>query len=105
MVIDMYWYAFACILFGGILGVVIPYLFKVMDSEIKFSYSYFYGLFVSMAVAAVALVPEQIDDLTGRMITMLVLAGFGIQNGANFITSKVRKRTATPETEKDDMDE
>ena len=99
--IDMYWYAFACVLFGGILGIVIPYLFKVMDSEIKFSYSYFYGLFISMAVAAVALVPDQIDDLTGRMITMLVLAGFGIQAGANLITSKVRKGTTTPATEAD----
>lgn len=88
---DPYWYALACVVIGGILGVVIPYLFKVMDSETKFSYSYFYGLCMSMVIAAVALIPEQIDELTGRMITMLVLAGFGIQAGANLVTSKVRK--------------
>lgn len=88
---DLYWYALACVVIGGILGVVIPYLFKVMDSEVKFSYSYFYGLCMSMVIAAVALIPEQIDELTGRMITMLVLAGFGIQAGANLVTSKIRK--------------
>ena len=88
---DPYWYALTCVVIGGILGVVIPYLFKVMDSEVEFSYSYFYGLCVSMAIAAVALVPDQIDEMTGRMITMLVLAGFGIQVGTNLITSKVRK--------------
>lgn len=91
---DMYLYAFICVVIGGILGVVIPYLFKVMDNETKFSYSYFYGLCMSMAVAAVALVPDQIDELTGQMITMLVLAGFGIQSGTNMLTSKIRKRTA-----------
>ena len=88
---DPYWYALICVMIGGILGVVIPYLFKVMDSEVKFSYSYFYGLCMSMVIAAVALIPEQIDELTGRMITMLVLAGFGIQAGTNLVTSKIRK--------------
>jgi len=88
---DPYWYALACVVIGGILGVVIPYLFKVMDSEVEFSYSYFYGLCMSMVVAAVALIPEQIGELTGQMITMLVLAGFGIQAGANLVTSKIRK--------------
>jgi drug/metabolite transporter (DMT)-like permease len=88
---DPYWYALACVVIGGILGVVIPYLFKVMDSEVKFSYSYFYGLCVSMAIAAVALVPEAIGELTGQMIMMLVLAGFGIQAGTNLVTSKIRK--------------
>ena len=89
--IDPYWYALACVVIGGILGVVIPYLFKVMDSEVEFSYSYFYGLIVSMVVSAVALIPEPIVEFTGQMIMMLVLAGFGIQQGANMITSKVRK--------------
>jgi len=88
---DPYWYALTCVVIGGILGVVIPYLFKVVDSEVKFSYSYFYGLCVSMAIAAVALVPETIGELTGQMIMMLVLAGFGIQAGANLVTSKVIK--------------
>ena len=88
---DPYWYALMCVVIGGILGVVIPYLFKVMDSEVVFSYSYFYGLCVSMAIAAVALVPETIDELTGQMIMMLVLAGFGIQAGTNLVTSKIRK--------------
>jgi drug/metabolite transporter (DMT)-like permease len=88
---DPYWYALACVVIGGILGVVIPYLFKVMDSEVVFSYSYFYGLCVSMAIAAVALVPETIGELTGQMIMMLVLAGFGIQAGTNMVTSKIRK--------------
>ena len=88
---DPYWYALAYVVVGGILGVVIPYLFKVMDSEVEFSYSYFYGLIVSMIVSAVALIPEPIVEFTGQMIMMLVLAGFGIQQGANMITSKVRK--------------
>lgn len=88
---DIYWYALICVVIGGILGVVIPYLFKVMDNEVKFSYSYFYGLCISMVVAAVALIPEQIDELTGRTITLLVLAGFGIQSTANIITTRVRK--------------
>ena len=88
---DPYWYALACVIIGGILGVVIPYLFKAMDSEVKFSYSYFYGLCVSMALAAVALVPDPMGELTGQMIRMLVLSGFGIQAGTNLITSKIRK--------------
>jgi len=88
---DPYWYALTCVVIGGILGVVIPYLFKVMDSEVKFSYSYFYGLCVSMVIAAVALIPEIIGELTGQMIMMLVLAGFGIQAGTNMVTSKVIK--------------
>ena len=89
---DLYWYALACVIIGGILGVVIPYLFKVMDNEVKFSYSYFYGLCISMIIAAVALIPEQIDELTGQTITMFVLAGFGIQSTTNIITTQVRKR-------------
>jgi ABC-type dipeptide/oligopeptide/nickel transport system permease subunit len=88
---DPYWYALACIVIGGTLGVVVPYLFKVMDSEVTFSFSYFYAMSVSMAIAAVALVPEPIGELTGRMIMMLVLSGFGIQAAANLVTSKVRK--------------
>ena len=93
--IDPYWYALGCVMVGMIGGVIIPYLFKVMDSEIKFSYSYFYGMFISGGIAAVGLVPESIDDMTGRMITMLVLAGFGIQHGTNLITSKIRKGVTT----------
>jgi hypothetical protein len=62
-----------------------------MDSEVEFSYSYFYGLCVSMVVAAVALIPEPVGELTGQMIMMLVLSGFGIQAAANLVTSKVRK--------------
>lgn len=88
---DPYWYALVCVVVGGILGVVIPYLFKVMDSEVEFSYSYFYGLCVSMVIAAVALIPEPIGELTGQMIMMLVLAGFGIQAGTNLLTSKIIK--------------
>ena len=88
---DPYWYALTCVVIGGILGVVIPYLFKVMDSETKFSYSYFYGLCMSMVIAAVALIPDPIGELTGQMIMMLVLAGFGIQAGTNLVTSKIRK--------------
>lgn len=98
---DIYWYALACVVIGGILGVVVPYLFKVMDHEVEFSYSYFYGLCVSMAVAAVALVPESVSELTGRVIMVLVLAGFGIQVGTNLITSKVRKGI-TANVKKDD---
>lgn len=98
---DMYWYALACVVIGGMLGIVVPYLFKVMDHEVEFSYSYFYGLCASMGVAAVALVPEPVGDLTGRMIMLLVLAGFGIQVGTNLITSKIRKGIAT-NTKKDD---
>ena len=89
--IDPYWYALACVVIGGILGVVIPYLFKVMDSEVEFSYSYFYGLIVSMVVSAVALIPEPVVEFTGQAIMMMVLAGYGIQQVANMITSKVRK--------------
>lgn len=92
---DPYWYALACVVIGGILGVVIPYLFKVMDSEVTFSFSYFYAMCVSMTIAAVGLVPEPIGELTGRMIMMLVLTGFGIQAAANLVTSKVRKGVAT----------
>ena len=92
---DPYWYAFLCVLAGGILGVVIPYLFKVMDKEVQFSYSYFYAMFVSMAIAAAGLVPESISDLTGRMIMMLVLSGFGIQAATNMVTSKIRKGIST----------
>lgn len=77
------------------MGVIIPYLFKVMDKETKFSYSYFYAMFISMAIAVAGLVPESIDDLTGRMIMTLVMAGFGIQTATNLITSKVRKGVAT----------
>jgi len=88
---DPYLYAFGWILLGGIFGVVIPYLFKVMDNETKFSYSYFYAMCASMAIVAAGLVPEPIDDFSGRMIMMLVMAGFGIQVAANMITSKVRK--------------
>ena len=95
--IDPYWYALGCVVVGGMLGVVVPYLFKVMDSEVSFSYSYFYGLCISMAIAAAGLVPESIDDLTGRMIMILVLAGFGIQHGTNLVTSKVRKGLASKE--------
>jgi len=90
---DPYWYALACVVIGGILGVVIPYLFKVMDGDLKFSYSYFYGLCVSMVVSAVALIPEPVGVLTGQAIMMLVLAGYGIQQVANMITTKVRKGT------------
>jgi len=89
--IDQYWYALMCVVFGGVLGVVIPYLFKVMDSETTFSYSYFYGLCISMTVAAVALIPDTITDLTGQTIMMLVLSGYGIQSAANVVTTKVRK--------------
>ena len=92
---DPYWYALACVVIGGTLGVVVPYLFKVMDSEVTFSFSYFYALCVSMAIAAVGLVPESVGDMTGRMIMILIMAGFGIQNIAGLVTSKVRKGVAT----------
>lgn len=88
---DPYWYAFGLVVLGGLLGVVVPYLFKVMDKEVKFSYSYFYALFISMAITAAGLVPESIDDFGGRMIMILVMSGFGIQAAANMVTSKVRK--------------
>lgn len=91
MEIDIYWYAFMCILFGGILGIVIPYVSKVMDKKTKFSYSYFTGLIVSMSMAALILIPEEIDELTGHAIRSFVLAGFGIQITANMVTTKVRK--------------
>ncbi len=94
--IDPYWYAFACVLLGGILGVVVPYLFKVMDSKVKFSYSYLYAMCIAMAVAAAGMVPESIE-LTGRTIMMLVMAGFGIQHSTNLVTSKIRKGIATKE--------
>lgn len=95
--IDPYWYAFACVLIGGVLGVIVPYMFKVMDSEVKFSYSYLYAMCIAMAVAAAGMVPETIDELTGRMIMMLVMAGFGIQHSTNLVTSKIRKGVATKE--------
>jgi len=98
---DMYWYALVCIFIGGMLGIVVPYLFKVMDETVKFSYSYLGGLCISMFVAAIVLVPDPVPELTGQMVMMLVLAGFGIQVGTNLLTSKVRKRIAT-NAEKDD---
>ena len=88
---DQYWYVFGCVVFGGVLGVVVPYLFKVMDDDIKFSYSYFYGLCVSMSISAIALVPATNPTMSAQMVMVLVMAGFGIQQGANFVTSKVRK--------------
>lgn len=94
--IDPYWYALACVLLGGVLGVLIPYLFKVMDGNVPFNYSYFYGMCIAMAVAAAGMVPESIE-LTGRTIMMLVMAGFGIQHSTNLVTSKIRKGIATKE--------
>ena len=93
--IDPYWLAFGYIVLGGVLGVIIPYLFKVMDKEVKFSYSYFYALFIAMAITAAGLVPESISDFGGRMIMLLIMSGFGIQAATNLVTSKVRKGIVT----------
>lgn len=88
---DPYWYALMCVMTGGILGVIVPYLFKVADNKMKFSYSYFYAMCITMAIAAAGMVPESIDDLSGRMIMMLVMAGAGLQFNANLVTSAIRK--------------
>ena len=91
--VDQYLIGFGIILVGGILGVIIPYLFKCMDNETKFSFSYLYGMFISMGIAAAALVPETIDLNDGQVIVSLVFTGIGIQTVTNMVTTKVRKNT------------
>lgn len=99
--VDTYLYAFGLIMTGTILGVIIPYLFKCMDNEMTFSYSYLYAMIISMSVTAAGMVPETINITDGRVAMSLIFAGIGIQSLANMVTSKIRKNVAKSATEQE----
>ena len=84
---DPFIIALLCVFGGVLITVVVPYLDKVRKGEVTFDYSYFVAMIVGLVVAAVALVPDNID-MTAKSLLMLVLAGCGIQWAGNFVNTQ-----------------
>jgi hypothetical protein len=91
--IDPYWIAMIYVCIGGTLGVVVPYLSKLLDDpDMSFSYTYFVNLVITMVFAAVVLVPDPVPALVGSTIVGLILAGYGLQSVTNLGATRVRKK-------------
>lgn len=86
--------AYGIILVGILCGVVIPALIAIHEKGEAFKMSYLYGVSISAAVGAFAVLPEDEITLTFRSLFMLFLAGVGLQgivNKGNTIRIKAKQ--------------
>jgi len=92
MDIDPYWYAYAAIVVGGTLGLLIPYLTKVYDDpETSFDMTYFWGLLMTLLIGAVGFVPDDPSSLAPKILMGLLVKGFGIQAAVNMAVTRIKK--------------
>jgi O-antigen/teichoic acid export membrane protein len=85
--IDSQIIAFVVIMAGAVCGVIVPYLFKVMEDGRKFDKSYLWGLVLSLVVAAFAVLPDTIE-IAFKPLFGLFLAGLGLETIATSINAK-----------------
>jgi len=79
MDIDPYYISLIVVIAGAFAGMVLPYLIKCyQEPDIKFDFSYFYMLLVTMFISAVMLIPAAIAPSPEYYIS-LFLAGLGLQ--------------------------
>jgi len=83
--------AFVVIMAGAICGVVIPYLFKVIEDGREFNISYLYGLIISLVIAAFVVIPDTIE-MAFKPLFALFLAGLGLETIAAGINTKRIKK-------------
>ena len=77
--IDPYYISLIVVLAGAFVGMVAPYLIKCHeDPAVKFDWSYFYTLLMTMLISAGALVPAAINP-SPQYYGSLFLAGLGLQ--------------------------
>lgn len=67
---------------GAAMAVLVPYVLKVREEAIKFDMRYFYGLLVSVIIAAIAAMPSEVD-VSVKGLGMIFLAGLGLQSVMN----------------------
>jgi hypothetical protein len=70
--------AFAVIMAGALCGVIIPYLLKMQEEEVKFDMSYIYAMILSLVVAAFAILPDTVE-IAFKPLFALFLAGAALQ--------------------------
>lgn len=76
---------------GAGLAMLVPYLIKVRQEALAFDMQYFYGLILSVVVAAFVALPAEVD-VSFRGLIMLFLAGMGMQGAVNKGVSALKKR-------------
>jgi len=89
--------AFLAIMVGAVVGIVVPYLLKLREEGIAFELSYLYTMFLSLAIAAFFVIPNN-PDLSFKGLFTLFLAGAGLEWMANKVNT-VRKKRHTIEEE------
>jgi hypothetical protein len=91
--IDSQIIAFVVIMAGAACGVVIPYLLKREEEGVPFNASYIYGMILSLAVAAFAVLPASVEIAFKPLFT-LFLAGAALEVAVNKVNSARIKRKA-----------
>jgi hypothetical protein len=76
---------------GAIMAVLVPYILKAYKSGEAFDVQYFYGLVLSVVVAALVALPAEVDT-SFRGLALLFLAGTGIQGAVNKGISVYKKK-------------
>ena len=76
---------------GAAMSVLVPYILKARESDVAFDVHYFYGLVLSVVVAALVALPVEVDT-SFRGLALLFMAGMGMQGAMNKGVSAVVKR-------------
>lgn len=76
---------------GAALAVVVPYILKAREDGSKFDMQYFYGMVVAVVVAALVALPAEVDT-SFRGLSLIFLAGMGMQGVANKSVTVLKKR-------------
>ena len=80
---------------GAVMGTLIPYMIKVYkDPKIKFDINYGYALVVGTAVTVLGILPDNVPELTIKIVATAFLTGYGLQS----ILNKMVPESTVPET-------
>lgn len=76
---------------GAALAVLVPYLLKVREESLAFDMQYFYGLILSVLIAALVAMPSEVD-VSFRGLALILMAGMGVQGAVNKGIGVLKKR-------------
>lgn len=77
---------FLVIVLGALAGVLTPYLLKAKEEGLPFNMSYIYGMVLTLAIGAFAVLPNEVE-LAFKPLFGLFLAGTALQVAANKVNT------------------